>query len=95
MVTSMTMMIVDGSADAVLAGIVDKLESLPALSTTAVETPANVPNQVMPAGDILAMLDEWAVLLESQMAQMSQGRQWVDGLWLATAVPADDYVVGL
>lgn len=84
-----------GNGGDVVAGIVAKLESLPALPKTVIEMPGNVPDQVMEPGEILAMLDEWAQMLESQMEQSDKGRKWIDGLWTATAVPAAEYVVGL
>lgn len=81
-------------SDDVVAGIVAKLESLPALPK-AVEMPEHVPDKVMAAAEILDLLGEWAVLLESHMEQADQGLKWTDGLWAATAVPAAEYVVGL
>lgn len=83
-----------GKGGDVVAGLAVKLQALPVLSKAA-ETPDRVPDMVMEAPEILLLLDEWGVLLEKQIEQVHQAQKWADGLWSVTAVPSEDYVVGL
>lgn len=79
----------------VLAGIVDKMRSLPEVSSRVVTSPDTIPDRPMNPVEILEHLSDWADMLETRWSHSGISDRWARGLYWAASVPQTDYVAGL